>query len=123
MTSNLPSEIERARLAKRTRKARIEAGEKIGHLTDNEKKTPSQRRSENGRKRLNRGAKESSVPIQNAPVDCHQCPTQKSCTYSDLHVCFRLSAIHECTECGGKFRHPVIPGVSWIYCKECEEKL
>jgi hypothetical protein len=120
MTTKSPSELWRDHLTKRSRKARIEAGEKIGKLTENEKKTPSQRRSENGRRKLMRGAKESSIPIQDAPVDCHQCPTQKSCTYSDLHVCFRLSAIHECKECGRRFRHPVIPGLSWIYCKDCE---
>jgi hypothetical protein len=123
MTTKSPSELWRDHLAKRTRKARIEAGEKIGHLTENEKKTPSQRRSENGRKKLNRGGVVTSVHVANYPSDCHQCPTIGICTYKSLQECYRMSTSHDCKKCGKIFRHPVIPGASWIYCRECEEKL
>jgi hypothetical protein len=49
-----PDEVLREKINSRTRKTLINAGKKIGKLNENEKKTPSQKRSENMRKRFAR---------------------------------------------------------------------
>lgn len=49
-----PDEVLRDKINARTRKALISAGKKIGKLTENEKKTPSQKHSENMRKKFAR---------------------------------------------------------------------
>jgi hypothetical protein len=122
MTSKLPSETARARLEHRARKTLIETGKKgLGRLTEAQKKTPSQKRSEAGRRKLRRGSIASDIAVQETSIDCHQCPSYTSCyNHLNLHTCHRRSDISECKRCGRIYQHPVIPGVSWIYCKDCE---
>ncbi len=124
MTSKLPSEIAREHLERRAIKTLIETGKKgYGRLTEAQKKTPSQKRSEAGRKKLRRGSTASSVTVQGTETDCHQCPSKERCCYHlKLHTCHRKSDVSECKRCGRIYQHPVIPGLEWVYCKDCEGK-
>ena len=117
--SKKPADLERERINRRTRKTLILAGKNIGRLTESEKKTPSQRKSELGRKKLNRGIIKKEEPV---PFDCSQCPDHVGCTKPSLDVCHRPSAVHKCLGCGIRVRHPIIPGMSWEYCPVCRER-
>lgn len=48
-----PDEILREKLNKRTIKTMIQSGKPVGRLTDEQKKTPSEKRSDNFRKSKN----------------------------------------------------------------------
>lgn len=52
-----PDDLHRKTLLKRSRKAMIQAGEKIGRLDDKDKKTPSQKKSESMKARMVRRGK------------------------------------------------------------------
>jgi hypothetical protein len=103
----------REQLNKRAEKAMVESGKPVRKLTASEKKTPSQRRSENMRKKLNRGVVEPEV----IPEDCRDCP-EEPCGKTLKH-CEKASLILRCRHCGQKIRFRVIHAVEWKECKEC----
>lgn len=64
-----PSDTHRKNLNRRAVKAMIQSGRPVGRLTDAQKKTPSQKHSEDMRKRLARGAQPKQYdPEKLAPV-------------------------------------------------------
>ncbi len=91
MTSKKPSDLARARLAKRTQQ-QIAI---INHITPKAlQKTPSQKRSEAGRKRLLRGQKTERVVKE----DCTGCP-QNPCGKS-IKNCDAPVTRYQCKRCG-----------------------
>jgi hypothetical protein len=110
-----PAELLRARINTRTRKTLIESGAKIGRLKDSEKKTPSQKRTENLKKKDLKRAGLSSKPVY--PTDCHLCP--KYPCGETLNDCLERSMVHSCTKCGLKVRHRVDPEIPWTLCPSC----
>lgn len=117
-TSKLPADLLRARLAKRA-SDHIALANKVTpeHLL----KTPSQKHSEAGRKRLLKRAGSNAVAgVAEVPSDCRGCT--KECRYGmDLDICPELSAVLRCKHCGQKVRFRVIPGIAWEYCPVCQE--
>jgi len=113
-----PHENLRASLTKRAVKAMAEAGTPIGKLTDAQKKTPSQRKSENLRKKLTTrdGHKAEKEIVQ---VDCRDCP-KLPCTLNS-NTCTEKLWTHRCHQCGQKVRYRFIEGVPWEYCPVCRE--
>lgn len=97
-------DLERDRLAKRTRKTLILSGKKIGKLTDSEKITPSQRKSINGRKRYARIVSNHS---QNRPnPDCWVCPRKPGCGLTPEDPgCTATTAKEPCPVCRQIYLH------------------
>ena len=111
MTSLKPSERERKRLAKRTE----EQLALINKITPKRLlKSPSQKHSEAGRKRLNRGA----VAPQTIPDDCRGCTQLGKCGKT-LNNCEERSMVLRCKKCGTKVRARIIEGVVWETCPVC----
>ncbi|MFA5213319.1 MAG: hypothetical protein WC406_08300 [Methanoregula sp.] len=114
----LPSEVERERINKRTRKTLIQAGKKIGRLTEAEKKTPSQKRSENARKKFaNKAGVKYSPNVY--PGDCWTCPKQPC--GQEPATCKERTMVHPCLGCGAKYRHFVDHENPWTQCPKCRE--
>lgn len=83
-------------------------------------KTPSQKRSESGRRKLLKraGVQED---IKTFPSDCRGCV--KECKYDhDLERCPEMSLVLRCRICGQKVRFRIIHGVAWEYCPVCAER-
>jgi len=108
-----PSESLRDHLRSRTTKTLIQSGAKIGHLSDSDKKTPSQKRSENLRKKLNRGAQ----PDIKAGEDCNGC-SKYPCGKTVKH-CSEPSRKNRCKKCGGVVIYRYVEGQVWEYCEPC----
>lgn len=116
MTS--PSESLRKHLQSRATKTLIQAGVRIGRLSDSQKKSPSQKRSESIRKKhANRaGVKYNAPDIKD---DCHTCknyPCGKT-----VSTCSERSVVNRCLQCGQKVRHYIDPDCQWKYCPVCKE--
>lgn len=78
-------------------------------------KTPSQKRSENMRKKLLRGGKPEPEP----QFDCCDCE-KEPCGFS-LKRCDKASLIGRCVECGQRTRYRLVEGQTWKMCKNCRE--
>lgn len=111
MTS--PSETLRKKLVNRNTKALIDAGKKIGHLTESQKKTPSQKRSENLRKKLNRGVE----PPATVGEDCNNCPKYPCGT--TVSKCIKPSRKNRCAKCGQVVVYRFVAEGEWKYCEVC----
>jgi len=108
----IPSELSRKRLDKR-------AQEQIA-LINNQvperlRKTPSQKKSESGRKKfLKRAGIAADPPI---PCDCFGC-SKEPCGKT-LNECEERAMVHRCWKCGVKVRHRIDPVKVWEYCPVC----
>jgi len=91
------------RLAARSEKMRIDAKEK----------TPSQRKSENLKKKLNRREGIESAVQE----DCRDCPNHPCGT--NLNSCHVISRVNRCPKCGAKVRYRFIEGTTWGGCPSC----
>ena len=111
MTS--PAETLRKNLASRNTKALIDAGKKIGHLTEQQKKTPSQKRSENLKKKLNRGVVHAGV----IGYDCNNCP--KYPCGKTTQTCSEPSRKNRCDKCGTVVVYRFVAEGEWKYCEPC----
>ena len=113
-----PSERLRDKLAKRA-SDHIALANKITpkHL----QKTPSQKKSEAGRKKyLKRAGIKDAVGVEVVPSDCRGCT--KDCRFgNDLEICPERSVVLRCKQCGQKVRFRVIQDVAWEYCPVCAE--
>jgi hypothetical protein len=106
----------RKELEARARAMMIITGQAHGKLPDKFKKTPSQIKSERGRKKLLRGGKENKDT--DIPNDCTMCSDVNSCKL-DLRTCTKYqSVISRCKTCGQKVRHPIIPDNIWFWCPQ-----
>lgn len=116
VASKKPADLARDRLNSRTRRVLIQAGKKIGKLTDSEKKTPSQRRSEAARKK---DAKRAGVKVIDSTTgeDCHNCP--KYPCGKTVKSCGEKSMVHRCLKCGQRVLHRIDPNVPWELCVVC----
>jgi len=110
-----PADVLRDNLNKRSRKAIIQTGEKIGKLTHAQLVTPSQRKSELLRKKLNRGV----TPVKIVTYDCWDC--QKTPCYQNLQTCQEPSVEERCGKCGQMVRHRIIAGETWERCTDCRK--
>src|SRR5512138_3060713 len=104
MTHSLkPSELARKKLEKRA----CEQVALINGITPKSlQKSPSQMRSEAGRKKLNRGVTEP-VNISN---DCRDCEKLKTGCDGNLNACSERSMVLRCLKCGQRVRFRVITG-------------
>lgn len=113
-------DLERERLAKRTRKTLILAGKKIGKLTDSEKKPPSQRKSESGRKRYAR--RDARGQTEKPNPDCWLCPRRSDCKVTaDDSGCTEHKIKQRCPQCDQLYLHYFsyeLAGMKWI-CPVC----
>lgn len=108
-----PSDFFRDKLNTRTRKTLIDSGSKIGHLTDAQKKTPSQRKSELLKKKLSRGVES----IKALGYDCNGClkyPCGKT-----TETCEEPTRKNRCAKCGGLVVYRYVEGKEWKYCEVC----
>jgi len=118
MTAKFPSDIARERLAKRAR----DHISLINKTTPKSMlKSPSQKRSEAGRKKyLKRAGIKDAVGVEVIPSDCRGCT--KDCRFgNDLDICTERSLVLRCKKCGQKVRFRVINGVAWELCPVCQE--
>lgn len=112
-----PADLARKRLDKRAQ----EQLSLINKITPKRLlKSPSQKRSEAGRKKeLKRGGIKGVCGVEDYPDDCHGCPEKKGCGKL-LEMCGKPFAVHKCLGCGIRVRHRV-SGVVWEYCPVCSE--
>ena len=119
-----PDDFAREKLMKRARKAMIQSGAKIGKLTHAESVSPSQRKSELGRERLNNRPSNSgstaSIPVQ---FDCRGCEGEGWCGFDSIEHCEVQSRITRCKKCGVKVRFRVIESEPYEYCPICRERV
>lgn len=79
-------------------------------------KTPSQKRSENIRKKDAKRAGTKFIQTH-YPCDCNRCPNEPC--GKTLEECSEKSMVHLCKKCGAKVRHYVNPNAPWEYCPVC----
>ena len=113
MTTLKPDELHRKHLTSRNTKALIDAGKKIGHLTEQQKKSPSQKRSENIRKKLNRGIE----PVATIGEDCNSC--SKYPCGNTIQTCDEPSRKNRCAKCGQVIVYRFVAEGEWKYCDVC----
>jgi len=113
MNTKSPSQNLRDSLNKRTRKILIQSGVKIGHLTDSEKKTPSEKRSINLKRRLNRGVDVVGVVGE----DCNGCP--KMPCGKGTKTCDESTRKNRCNRCGMVVVYRFVKEGEWKYCPIC----
>ena len=114
-----PSDLARDRLNARTRKTLIQAGKQIGKLTDSQKKTPSQLKSERARKKDLKRAGLEKPSVVPPVIDCRGC-TDSPCAYNgDLTRCHHHSVIHRCKGCGQRVHYRWIEGEPFELCEVC----
>lgn len=116
MASKKPADLARDRLNNRIRRTLIQAGKKIGKLTNSEKKTPSQRRSESGRKKEATRAGVKVIDVATGE-DCHNC--SKYPCGKTIKSCGERSMVHRCLGCGQRVLHRIDPSVPWERCPVC----
>jgi hypothetical protein len=110
----------REQLHKRATKALIEAGKPAGRkLTDSEKVTPSQRRSDLMRKKF--AKKSNTGTIIKPEQDCRGCPEKPTCEKT-LETCGKDWNMLTCPSCGRRTRFRHIATESWKKCTECKER-
>jgi len=103
----------RRRLNARVTKTLIETKASFGHLTEAQKKTPSQRNSERLRKKLNRGRNKAEPPLQDCR-DCFKYPCGKT-----LAMCDERATTARCPRCGLKVVYRFIINEPWKGCPSC----
>ena len=113
MTAKKPSELARARIAKRTRDhiALINKTTPKSML-----KSPSQRKSEAGRKKYD---KRAGVKTPEPPQDCYGCEQDVPGKACSINTCSERAMVHRCLKCGLKVRHRIVIGKPWEYCVSC----
>ena len=88
----------------------------IKAITKKKTPTPSEKKSVNMRKRLNRGA----VPDIAVAFDCRDCEIWSTCQYDhDLNRCHVKTLTHRCKKCGMKVRYRFIEDKVWELCPIC----
>ncbi len=102
----------RKRLAARTTRQLIETKASFGHLTEAQKKSPSQRNSERLRKKLNRGKQ-----IVKTLEDCRGCPDYPC--GKTLVVCHVVTRTMRCPKCGMSVLYRYILDEPWKGCPSC----
>ena len=113
VTAKLPSELARARITKRAREHVALAS----HIVPKRlQKTPSQKRSESGRKKFD---KRAGVKAPEPPQDCYGCEKDVSGKTCNLNTCSERAMVHRCLKCGLKVRHRIVEGNPWEYCVGC----
>ena len=88
-----------------------------GFVPESLRKTPSQKKSEYLRKKLNRDAPNIDVQVQE---DCRDCP-KHPCGES-IKSCKERSFTKRCSRCGLLTMYRVIIGGEWKLCKKCRDK-
>jgi len=84
-------------------------------------KSPSQKRSESMRKKLNRGVVDPTLAT--VKDDCNNCPDELTCPHEhNLNICPKVSRINRCKKCGQKVRYRFVEGEVWEYCPVCRER-
>jgi hypothetical protein len=119
--SRKPSDTHRSTLMHRATKMLAQAGKPIHRLTDAEKKSPSQKKSENARKRdLQRAEKQHPATAQENQVlyDCFTCP-KHPCYGNSLRTCGEPTLTRQCKQCGQKIIYRIDPNKKWEYCLVC----
>lgn len=113
MTAAKPADIARKRLAKRA-SDHIALANKVvpKHL----QKTPSQKRSESGRKKFD---KRAGIKAPEPPQDCYGCEKDVAGRTCNLNTCSERAMVHRCLKCGLKVRHRIVIGKPWEYCVSC----
>jgi hypothetical protein len=81
------------------------------------RKTPSQKRSEHLRNKLNRDTHKIDVQLQEDCRGCSKYPCGKS-----ILSCNERSMTKQCGHCGLPTMYRVIIGDEWKLCKECRDK-
>ena len=88
-------------------------------------KTPSQKRSENSKKRELRRAQQYERSCRqsadNILFDCYTCP--KYPCGVDPVACDKIMPLDRCVLCGLPVRHYNDKTQKWVYCKDCREHL
>ena len=117
MTSLLPSDLARKRLAKRAQQQIA----LTANITPKELlKTPSQKRSESGRKKFLKRAGQEKVKEVPMMYDCRECPDENECPYGkDFHKCDKQADIHRCLKCGQKVTYRWIKDKPFELCLVC----
>lgn len=116
MTSAKPADLARKRIAKRA-SDHVALANKV--VPKSMLKSPSQRKSEAGRKKyLKRAGIKTAAGAEIPPSDCRDCT--KECKYDhDLDICPERSLVLRCRKCGQRVRFRVINGVAWELCPVC----
>lgn len=115
-TTKKPADLARERLDKRAQ----EQLALVNKITPKRlQKTPSQRKSEAGRKKyLKRAGIKTAAGVEIPPSDCRDCT--KECKYDhDLDICPERSLVLRCRKCGQRVRFRVINGIAWELCPVC----
>lgn len=118
MTS--PSTSLRKHLQTRTTKTLIQAGAKIGRLTDAQKKTPSQKKSESARKKDLKRA--GLTIVATGTLDCHTCHKRAAGCVLKPDECKERTIVEKCKGCHAWVRHYVDNANPWVLCPACEER-
>jgi hypothetical protein len=113
MPSKKPSDIARERLAKRAQE-QLALVNKI--VPKSLQKTPSQRRSEAGRKKY---LKRAGVHEPEPPHDCFGCEKDVPGKTCNLNTCQERAMVHRCLICGMRVRHRIVVGNPWLHCPSC----
>jgi hypothetical protein len=98
----------RQKLTRRTEKNRV----------DHKHPSPSERKSQLMRKKLLRGKPDVPEPEGDC-FDCEKYPCGWSIRRCPNNV---ATLIGQCHYCGIKYRHRLVEGKTWKYCKGCREK-
>jgi hypothetical protein len=119
MTTKLPADLARERLTKRD----MEQLALVNKITPKSlQKTPSQRRSESGRKKyLKRAGKSGVAGTENVPDDCNHCPEKSLPCPKLLEFCGKKHMILRCGKCKQRVRVRVDPEHVWELCPVCSE--
>jgi hypothetical protein len=112
--SKLPHQVARERLAKRARD-HIALVNKV--VPKSMQKTPSQKKSEAGRKKFLKRAGLDKEP--EPPQDCYGCEKDVPGKQCNINTCPEKAMVHRCLKCGAKVRHRIVAGIPWEYCPSC----
>lgn len=88
----------------------------IKAITKKKQPSPSEKKSINLKKKLNRGV----VPDVAIMQDCRDCINHQTCEYDhDLSKCVYPTRTHRCKKCGVKVMYRYIEDKVWEYCPIC----
>lgn len=112
-TTKKPAELLREKLAKRAQDQLA----LVNKITPKRlQKTPSQKRSESGRKKFD---KRAGVKAPEPPHDCYGCEKDVPGKTCNLNTCAERAMVHRCLRCGLRVRHRIVEGKPWEYCVSC----
>lgn len=98
----------------------IFTGQRAGKLPDSYKITPSERKSNLLKKKLdNRKSNAVAMAIPET-FDCRDCPDKPSCS-TNLNTCHHMGRTERCRKCGVRVMYRYIPDDPWVYCPPCKE--